>query len=81
MVNDTWAKIELWNINYREISGIIQSAKSLGLIINQDFSITVIPAWTNWHLHCRDEKSMIVAFRDPSWATWFQLKQLRSDIH
>jgi hypothetical protein len=81
MASDGWARVELWNINYQSISGIIGSAKSLGLIIDRDFSVTVVPAWTNRDLHGREEKSMIVAFRDPSWATWFQLKQLRSDVH
>lgn len=79
-VND-WTQVEIWGVHYSEISAIIQAAKNLGLKINQDFTVTVVPGWTNWELHARNEKSVIVAFQDPAWATWFNLKLPKSNVH
>lgn len=66
--------IVIWDINHHEVSELLVLLAQQGLEANRDFEFGFHPAFVNRERGLADRRSAMFRFRDPIWATWFQLK-------
>lgn len=69
--------IELWDINYDEVTGLIKSLRDQGLISRQHYVFEYRPAWVNHGDGSGpNRRSARFCFHQTHHATWFALTHL-----